>query len=68
MDFIVILCCILIVGGVFGTYVYKRIKHLPTGECSCCVSKGKKKKNKLVEEYHKMKRKNPNYQNNNKKI
>lgn len=56
MDIIVIIACILIIGGVLGNYIYKRIKHLPTGECACCASKMKKKKNKLVKEYYKAKK------------
>ncbi len=36
LEIIVIVCCILIVGGVLGNYIYRKIKHLPIGECSCC--------------------------------
>ena len=32
-----------------GIYIYKKVNHLPTGECACCQSKGKS----LVKKYHK---------------
>ena len=44
MEFYEILIIIAAVGFVLGNilaYIYKRKKHLPTGECSCC-SNGKK--------------------------
>ena len=44
MEFYEILIIIAAVGFVLGNilaYVYKRKKHFPTGECSCC-SNGKK--------------------------
>jgi len=44
IEIIVIICCVLIVGGVLGNYIYRKIKHLPTGECSSCKkAKGKPK-------------------------
>lgn len=42
IEIIVVIAAILIVGGVIGSYVYKRIKGLPTGECACCQKKMKK--------------------------
>ena len=36
IEIIVIIACILIVGGVMGNYIYKKVKKLPTGECACC--------------------------------
>ncbi len=53
VEIIVIICCILIVGGVLGNYIYKKVKKLPTGECSYCHSSSKKKQNKLLEDYRK---------------
>lgn len=50
IEIIVIVACVLIVGGVFGNYLYKKFKHLPTGECSCCSHS--KKGNQLVKMYH----------------
>ena len=47
-----ILALIAIVGFIsvmVGIYIYKKIHHLPTGECSCC-HKGTKK---MLKEYHK---------------
>ena len=26
-----------------GIYIYKKVNHLPTGECACCQNKGKNK-------------------------
>jgi len=53
IEIIVIATCILIVGSVIGTYVYKKIKHMPTGDCCDCPIKNKK----FVNEYHKMNKK-----------
>ncbi len=36
IEIIVIILCVLIVGGVLGSYIYKKIKHLPTGDCANC--------------------------------
>ena len=40
IEIITIIVCVLIVGGVLGTYIYRKIKHKPTGgcsgNCSCC--------------------------------
>ncbi len=51
IEIIVIITCVLIVGGVFGTYLYKKSTHQPTGECSYCSHS--KKGNQLVKDYHK---------------
>ena len=40
-----------IVGGVFFNYVYRKIKHKPTGECAYCKSHNNGIK--LVDDYHK---------------
>lgn len=45
MDFIEILLIIIIAGfvcWVFGTEIYKKTKHKPTGECECCAMKSKR--------------------------
>jgi hypothetical protein len=39
IDIIIIVGVIVIVALIVGRYIYKRIKHLPTGECSCCSTK-----------------------------
>ena len=35
--------------AVLARYIYKKINHLPTGECACCH----KSKKQLLKEYHK---------------
>ncbi|HBF67728.1 MAG TPA: hypothetical protein DDW20_00180 [Firmicutes bacterium] len=47
-----ILVLVLIVGffgTMIGIYVYKKIHHIPTGECSTCAGK----KNALLKAYYK---------------
>ena len=41
-DIVILVVVIAVVGAVVGTYIYKRIKGLPTGECSCCSNNMKK--------------------------
>lgn len=41
-DIIVLTIIIIISFLIIGAYIYKRIKGLPTGECSCCKSRMKK--------------------------
>ena len=36
IEIIVIIVSVLIVTSVIGSYIYKRIKHMPTGDCACC--------------------------------
>lgn len=51
MDYIEIITILIsssIVIIVIGNYIYKKIKHLPTGECACCAKKG----NNLVKKYY----------------
>lgn len=55
IEIIVILFACVVVFSVIGNYVYRRIKHLPTGECACCHKSGTKlvkqnKKRKQQEE------------------
>lgn len=50
IEIIVIICSVLIVGGVIARYIYRKVKKLPTGECACC-SKTKRKSN-MVEMYY----------------
>ncbi|MEA5061106.1 MAG: hypothetical protein VB015_01645 [Erysipelotrichaceae bacterium] len=49
LEIIVIVVAASIVLGVLGTFIYKKIKHLPTGECSSCSVKG----NNLLSQYRK---------------
>ncbi|MCH5180722.1 MAG: hypothetical protein J1F32_05885 [Erysipelotrichales bacterium] len=50
IEIIVITITVLIVVSVIGNYTYRKIKHLPTGECACCKKKG----NNLVKQYRKL--------------
>jgi Sec-independent protein translocase protein TatA len=38
IDIIILSVIVGIVLLIIGIYVYKRVKKLPTGECSCCKS------------------------------
>lgn len=42
LEITVIVLTVLFLGSVIGTYIYKKVKHLPTGECASCASKGKR--------------------------
>ena len=50
IEIIVIICIVLIFLAVIGTYIYKRIHHMPTGECACCK---KVNTSKIYKEYRK---------------
>lgn len=39
IEIIVIICCVLIVGGVFARYVYRKVTKKPSYECQCCSKK-----------------------------
>ena len=49
LEILVVVLTLAFLGFVIGRYIYKRIKHLPTGECACCH----KSKKQLLKEYHK---------------
>ena len=49
IEILVIAIVALFLAFVLGRYIYKKIKHLPTGECECCH----KSKKQLLKEYHK---------------
>jgi hypothetical protein len=49
IDIIIVVCCVVFLGLVFGFYIYKKIKKKPTGECASCHNKGKN----LVHKYNK---------------
>lgn len=49
IEILVIIIAIAFLGFVIGRYIYKKVNHLPTGECECCHKSSKK----LVNEYHK---------------
>lgn len=50
IEIIVIVAAVAIVAGVVGRYIYKRITHQPTGECSYCQSRMKKNFKKISKE------------------
>ena len=47
---LVVTTVILFFGAIIGSYVYKKVHHMPTGECAYCHSKSKK----TLKQYHKM--------------
>lgn len=49
IEILVLLLIVAFLGIVIGIYIYKKVHHLPTGECACCQNKGKN----LVNKYHK---------------
>lgn len=49
IEIVIIVVVSIIVVSIIGVYIYKKIKHIPTGECGCCSSKPKN----IVKEYHK---------------
>ena len=36
IEIIVIIACVLIVGGVLANYIYKKATNQPTGQCAYC--------------------------------
>lgn len=52
IEIIVIIAAVLIVGGVLGSYIYKKITHKPTGDCSACSKRMKKNFDKISKELH----------------
>ena len=52
IEIVTIVVSTLIVIGVLASYFYKRIKHIPTGDCSCCHNKGKQLVKMYKKKYH----------------
>ena len=50
IEIIAIALVVLFISIVVGRYIYKKVHHLPTGECACCH----KDKKQLLKEYHKL--------------
>lgn len=50
IEIIVIIVAVAIVSSVFASYIYKKAKHKPTGECSCCSNRMKKNLKKISKE------------------
>lgn len=47
-----VICILLslgLIGFLLGRYIYKRMHHLPTGDCACCQAN----KKKILKKYHK---------------
>ena len=49
IEIIVIVITAIIVASIIGNYIYRKIRHLPTGECAYCSKKG----NNLLKRYRK---------------
>lgn len=49
IEVLVIVAVVLFLGFILGRYIYRKVKHLPTGECEMCH----KSKEQLLKEYHK---------------
>ena len=49
LEVLVIILTIAFFLTLIGVYIYKKIHHIPTGECSCCTDK----KKALLKAYHK---------------
>ena len=50
IEIIAIIAVVGFIATLVGIYAYKKIHHLPTGECACC-HKGTKK---MLKEYYKL--------------
>ena len=46
---IVAAVCVIFIGSLIGSYIYRRKHNLPTGDCAYCHAN----KNKILKEYHK---------------
>ena len=49
IEILAVTLVVTFLGVILGRYIYKKVHHLPTGECECCH----KSKKQLLEEYHK---------------
>lgn len=53
---LVVSMVVIFFGAIIGSYIHKKVHHLPTGDCACChVSK-----KQILKEYHEMYNKNRN--------
>lgn len=41
LEIVVIIACVSIVGGVIARAIYKKVKKVPSYECSCCSKRMK---------------------------
>ena len=49
LEVLVLVAIIAFLTAIIGTYIYKRIHHMPTGDCACCHANTKK----LLKQYRK---------------
>ena len=49
IEILVISLVVVFFASLIGVYIYKKINHIPTGDCACCAAK----KKKLLKDYHK---------------
>lgn len=49
IEILVVALVVTFLAVVLGRYIYKKVHHLPTGECECCHKSTKQ----LLKEYHK---------------
>lgn len=50
LELLVLVLVAIFLMALLGVYIYKKIHHLPTGECASCHAGSKK----LLKQYHKM--------------
>ena len=50
IEILVIAVVVLFVGFLIGRHIYKKVHHLPTGDCACCHKSTKR----MINEYHKL--------------
>ena len=50
IEIIVIIACILIVGGVIARTIYKKVNKIPSSDCACCANKMKRAMNTALKE------------------
>ena len=53
IEIIVNIVCIFIVGGVFGKFVYRKVKKIPSKECAYCSKKMKRAVSNAIKEISK---------------
>ena len=50
LEILVIALLVVFFATLIIVYIYKKVHHMPTGECACCQAKSKK----MLKQYHKM--------------
>lgn len=49
IEILVVVATLIFLSAVIGVYIYKKVHHLPTGDCACCH----KSKKQLLKDYYK---------------